>query len=272
MTTWSEGFVELDGLKVHYTRTGAGSGKPQVVLMHGFSDNGLCWTPVAQELEATYDLIMPDARGHGRTEGTVAGFNTGQLAEDTAAFIQQLGLEKPYLFGHSMGAITAATVAANHPDLVRAAVLEDPPFVAEAPISDQQRQTREESARKSLAFQKLPLEEKIAQGKAENPGWSEAEIIPWAESKGQYNPELMQNRGIIRPYPWQEVVSRITVPTLLITADPARHAIVNAEMAELTAKLCPACQVVHIEGAGHCIHRDRFVETMQVATEFLAKN
>jgi pimeloyl-ACP methyl ester carboxylesterase len=272
MAKWSEGFVEVAGLKVHYTRTGAETGKPQVVLLHGFTDNGLCWTPVARELEATYDLIMPDARGHGRTEGKVEGSSTAQLAEDTAAFIRQLGLEKPFLFGHSMGAITAAAVAANHPELVRAAVLEDPPFVEVTPVSNEQRQMREESARKSLAFQKLPLEERIAQGKAENPGWSEAEIVPWAQSKGEYSPDLMQNRGDVRRYPWQEAVSRITVPTLLITADTARHAIVSPEIAELTARLCPACQVVHIEGAGHCIHRDRFAETMQVVTAFLAKN
>lgn len=48
MNAWRSDFVETNGLKLHYTRTGANSGKPPVVLAHGFSDDGLCWTPVAE--------------------------------------------------------------------------------------------------------------------------------------------------------------------------------------------------------------------------------
>ena len=55
----------VNGLKLHYTRTGGA--KPPVVLAHGFSDDGLCWTPVAEALAADYDVVMVDARGHGRS-------------------------------------------------------------------------------------------------------------------------------------------------------------------------------------------------------------
>ncbi|MBN9392496.1 MAG: alpha/beta hydrolase [Chloroflexi bacterium] len=272
MSKWSEGFVEVDGLKVHYTRTGAGSGKPQVVLMHGFTDNGLCWTPLALELEATYDLIMPDARGHGRTTGPTADMATELLAKDAAGFIRGLGLEKPYLFGHSMGAITAATVAANYPELVRAAVLEDPPLRDFQPLTDADVQRLEENGRQTLLFHDLPLEQRIARGKQDNPGWSEAEILPWAASKGEFDPAIIGRRGGLRTYPWREVFKRITCPVLLVTGDPAKGAIVAPEYAAEAAQLCPTCQVAHIEGAGHCIHRDRFAETMQAVTAFLAEN
>ena len=272
MPNWPDGFAEVGLLKVHYTRTGAGTNKPPILLMHGFTDNGLCWTPVALDLEETYDVIMPDARGHGQTHGSIGSFSIPQLAQDTAGFIQKLGLKKPFLFGHSMGGITAATVSANHPELVRAVVMEDPPFVTETAISPQQKQMMEEIARKDLAFQKMSLEQRIARGKESNPGWSEAEIVPWAESKGEYNPEIMQHRGAFRNYAWQNVISRISVPALLVTGDPARRAIVTPEMAALAARLCPTCQVVQIEGAGHCIHRDRYPQTMQLVTAFLAKN
>ena len=56
-----------NGIRLHYYRTGDGT-KPAVVLCHGFSDSGLCWTPVARQLEADYDVIMLDARGHGLSE------------------------------------------------------------------------------------------------------------------------------------------------------------------------------------------------------------
>ena len=154
----------------------------------------------------------------------------------------------------------------------RAAVLEDPPFVPETRVTSQLQQTFEESARKDLAFQKLPLQERIAQGKVSNPGWSEAEVVPWAESKGEYKPEIMQHRGAFRNYPWQDVVYRISIPALLVTGDPAKRAIVTPEMSATAARLCPTLQVVQIEGAGHCIHRDRYAQTMQAVTAFLAEN
>ena len=47
MTAWQEGDIEANGIRLHYTRTGGA--KPPVVLAHGFSDDSLCWTPVAQE-------------------------------------------------------------------------------------------------------------------------------------------------------------------------------------------------------------------------------
>ena len=65
---WRTGFVEAaDGTRIHYTRTG--SDKPAVVLLHGFQVNGLNWLRTAQALESTYDVVMPDFRGHGKSGG-----------------------------------------------------------------------------------------------------------------------------------------------------------------------------------------------------------
>src|SRR5439155_24925376 len=133
MTAWSEGNVQANGITIHYHRTG-GNNKPSIVLLHGVTDSGLCWSRVAHDLEGSYDVVMTDARGHGRSGGIATGFSTTILADDAAAAIRALGLEKPYLFGHSMGARTAATFAATHPDLVRAIALEDPPLVERLPF------------------------------------------------------------------------------------------------------------------------------------------
>src|SRR5690242_9636714 len=129
MTTWFDGYVHANGINIHYYRSG-GNNKPPIVLLHGFTDSGLCWTRVARDLEGDYDVIMTDARGHGRSSRLDENqFSTTLLADDAAAAIRALALNKPYLFGHSMGAITSAAVAATYPELVRALVLEDPPFM-----------------------------------------------------------------------------------------------------------------------------------------------
>ncbi|HVK02732.1 MAG TPA: alpha/beta fold hydrolase, partial [Armatimonadaceae bacterium] len=73
MADWTTGYVEgSDGLRFHYARTGGGG--PPVVLAHGFSDDGSCWTPVARALAPEYDVVMVDARGHGLSDAPEAGY------------------------------------------------------------------------------------------------------------------------------------------------------------------------------------------------------
>src|SRR5262245_64773555 len=91
-------------------------------------ESGLCWLRVAKALEGDYDIILPDARGQGRSEGIASGFSTDLLVEDTAALLRGLGLEQPNLLGSSMGGGTAARVAAAYPELVGAVLLEDAPW------------------------------------------------------------------------------------------------------------------------------------------------
>src|SRR5262249_36867377 len=110
----------------HYWRTGGE--KPALVLLHGFMENGLCWLRTAQALEDDYDVILPDARGHGRSEGIATGLSARLLAEDAAALIRAVGVERPSLLGFSMGGGTAARVAAGHPELLRCVLLEDAPW------------------------------------------------------------------------------------------------------------------------------------------------
>src|SRR5262252_8488361 len=190
MTEWDEGQVYANGISIHYYRAGAGK-KPSILLLHGITDSGQCWPRVAVDLESSYDTIMTDARGHGRS-GSSTDFSIALLADDAAAVIRALGLEKPYVWGHSMGAITAATLAANYPDLVRAIVLEDPPLM-DRPLfqttPDKEffqtgREKQEQYGWQWLfELRALPREERIARGFAVNPNWAKEEIIPWADSK-----------------------------------------------------------------------------------------
>jgi N-formylmaleamate deformylase len=142
MPEWFSGEVIANGIKIHYWRTG-GEGPP-VVFSHGITDNGLCWTRLARALEDVYDVIMPDARGHGFSDAPDEGYAPGDQAADLAGLIQALGLIKPrpVLIGHSMGAATTAAAAADYPELVRCAILEDPPWMADALAVSPQEQGR----------------------------------------------------------------------------------------------------------------------------------
>jgi N-formylmaleamate deformylase len=61
---WTEGDIDVDDDRPHFHRTGRDHAPP-LVLLHGLSDNGLCWTRAAQILESDFDVVMLDARNHG---------------------------------------------------------------------------------------------------------------------------------------------------------------------------------------------------------------
>jgi pimeloyl-ACP methyl ester carboxylesterase len=268
---WFSGDVVANGIKIHYHRTGGS--KPPVVVAHGITDNGLCWTRLAQAIEQEFDVIMPDARGHGRSDAPQEGYTYEDMAADLAGLVRALGLEKPGLIGHSMGASTVATTAANYPDLAHCAVLEDPPWRSDILFgAEEQRAAMMEQWRANiLELQSLSREEVIAHCQAENPRWSEVECGPWADSTLQSNPNLFKLLSTPPPA-WQDTVRRIACPVLLITADPDMGAIITPEIAQEATRTWREGKVVHIPGAGHSIRRESFQPYVDAVTAFLRQD
>ncbi|HLH72650.1 MAG TPA: alpha/beta hydrolase [Chloroflexota bacterium] len=271
MAEWLSGDVVANGIRTHYYRTGGN--KPPLVLCHGATDNGLCWTRLAQALEADYDVIMPDARGHGLSEAPEGGYNSEERAKDLAGLIEALRLEKPIVGGHSMGAGTAFYFAALFPDVPRAAILEDPGFRVS---SDQA--ARAEAEARAAQMRQAALERKamsrealMAQCRADHPDWSDEELGPWADAKLQVS---LNFAGSVRSpdrLTWQEALPRITCPTLLITADVEKGAIVTPEIAAEAARIQPLVKVVHISDAGHNVRREQFEAYLRAVRAFLAE-
>jgi len=269
MPNWQAENVEANGIHLHYTRSGGA--KPPVVLAHGFSDNGLCWTPVAEALATTYDIIMVDARGHGLSAAPEQGYGSDDHAADLAGLIQVLGLQRPAVLGHSMGAAATLALAGLYPDAVGAILLEDPPLrwlTAAEPWLDPAR----EASRRSwvMGLKSKTRAELIAEQRAQTPHWSAAELEPWADSKLQLSLNVL-NRPTAMALDWPATVKQITCPALLITADPARGAIVSTEDAAALQALVPQLRVAHIAEAGHSIRRDQFDRYMDAVRAFLAE-
>lgn len=122
------GFCEANGINIHYLRTGGC--KPPLVLLHGLTGNGACWTPQARSLGSEYDVVMPDARGHGNSSTLLHGYRYEDHAGDVIELIRELGLSVPILLGHSMGGMTAALVARLAATSIRGVILVDPTFLS----------------------------------------------------------------------------------------------------------------------------------------------
>ncbi|HEY0738505.1 MAG TPA: alpha/beta hydrolase [Herpetosiphonaceae bacterium] len=289
MADWQAGDVETNGIRLHYTRTGGNL--PSLVLAHGVTDDGLCWTPVAEALQAEYDVIMVDARGHGRSDAPETGYDAATQAADLHGLITALGLHKPFVLGHSMGAATTLVLAGVYPNVPGAILLEDPPgwWALQDPLfteEDQASGTRASAVihgrnpddERLVGMQawfadlkRKTREQLIAEQRAATPDWSEGELGPWADSKLRVSPHVMSvlNPDTPRALDWPAICRRITCPALLITADPARGAVLTEEGTAALQGLVPQLQVVQIPEAGHNIRRERFNRFIEVVRDFL---
>lgn len=268
MPIWQSDHIPANGLRIHYTRTGGD--KPPLVLAHGFSDDGLCWTPVAEVLATHYDVIMVDARGHGRSDGPEQGYGLTDMATDLAGVITGLRLHKPAVLGHSMGGGTTFCLAGMYPDLPGAILIEDAGlFNMRTPDTAEERERRARMGHWIIDLKRKTREEMIEAARTNSPTWPAAELGPWADAKLRFSFHALNRlgSGVVE---WEQLLPNLTCPALLITADPERGAIVTLEGAAAIQQLIPHLQVVHIPGAGHNIRREQFERFMAVVQEFLA--
>jgi N-formylmaleamate deformylase len=266
MAAWDTVDTVVNGVRLHVTRTGGN--KPPVVLAHGFSDAGLCWTPVAQALEAEYDLVMVDARGHGRSDAPETGYTLVQMAHDLQGVIAGLGLRRPAVMGHSMGGGTTLALAGLYPELPGAIILEDAAALEASDFPHRQEGVEHPIQARLARFRTKTRDELLAEQRASS-GWPEAELEPWADAKQQFNQRAAQfdpTTGVN----WPELLPRITCPALLITADLDLGGMVRPEHVARLQQHMPQLQVAHVPGAGHSVRREQFERFMAAVRPFLA--
>lgn len=263
-----ESDIQANGIRLHVYRTG--TQKLPLVFVHGMSDNGLCYWPIAQHFAEDFEIILYDSRSHGLSEETgLGGASTLDRAHDLAGLVEALGLEKPFLVGHSMGAVTISLFAGLYPTIPGRIVLEDPPPFAVMAADSEERQAGRRQWRNMAAENKLKsAEDLIEMNRRESPTWPEAERVPWAQSKQQFSLAAFDEQ-FVDGVTGNRIVGQITCPTLLITADLEKGAIYPPEDAEALAIVHPTLQHVHIAGAGHSIRREQPEAFLKAAREFL---
>ncbi len=242
------------------TRTGAG--KSPLILLHGLAANGLCWTAIARELEAEYDVIMPDLRGHGKSSAPEHGYRYEDHANDVVGLINGLGISAPVLIGHSMGGLVATVVASHFASLIRGLVLADPTFIS----SKQQREVRDSDVadqhRRMLTWS---LEDVVQDIRSRHPDRSLSIIETIARARLATSMSAFD--VLTPPNPeYHEFVSSIDVPCLLVIGGAG---VVSAELASELRHLNPKLQVVQIKDAGHGIFYDQPDQFSAVVKSFL---
>lgn len=120
-TSAQTGYVPVNGLNMYYEIHG--TGQPLVLLHGAFSAIGTSFGALLPELAKTRQVIAFELQAHGRTADIDRPLTLENLADDTAAALQHLGIDQADIFGYSTGAAVALQVGIRHPQVVRKLVL-----------------------------------------------------------------------------------------------------------------------------------------------------
>ncbi len=246
---------EANGIAIHYLRTGGA--KPPIVLLHGLTCSGATWAPIARALERDFDVVMPDARGHGGSSAPLHGYSYDDHANDVLGLIRVLELDPPIVIGHSMGGMVAAVVASRA--RLRGVILVDPTFLS----PERQREVHASDVavqhRRVLGLARSDL---VAELRARRPRRSPEIIDLLAEAR--QSTRMAAFDVLTPPNPdYRDVVRAIEVPSLLVIGDSP---VVTLEMAtEL------GLRVEQIRDAGHGVPFDQPERLAEVVASFLCK-
>ncbi|HEY7422144.1 MAG TPA: alpha/beta hydrolase [Gaiellaceae bacterium] len=264
--------IRSGGVEIHVEVDGPADGTP-VVFLHGVMSSGRTWEWLPDSVTRGRRIIRIDLRGHGRSDHAAGTYDVPRYGADVVAVIRELASQQVLLVGHSLGGVVAWWVALNHPELVAAALLEDPPLLAsETPDAQAGRfRTRFHAMRTAvLGYQEGGLsDEEIA------------ERIPAIRYGPQGTPTLGElltddavatsafgyrrlDVGVIdgaidgSTLAPTDTRSRVTVPVVIVAADDASPDVAfSLEDAERLAGWQPRVEVVRIAGSGHRIHDSR---------------
>ena len=128
--------VAVNGINLAYTRLGKGT---PLVLVHGFPLDSSSWNELIPYLKDHFDLILPDLRGFGKSTTVETPYTLSDMADDLAGLLDDLGVEKTALAGHSMGGYISLAFAKKYPQRVSGLGLIASQAAADAPEGKERR-------------------------------------------------------------------------------------------------------------------------------------
>ncbi|WP_162793599.1 alpha/beta fold hydrolase [Streptomyces paludis] len=126
--------IMVNGVDLHYSDLPAprADSGPALLLVHGWGGDGGEWEPHRRAWAGRRRVLVPDLRGHGASAAPPDGYGPRDFAADLAGLLDALGTGPVIAVGHSMGGQAVTALAVEHPRLVRALVVLDPAYGADA--------------------------------------------------------------------------------------------------------------------------------------------
>lgn len=262
----------------------AGSASDAIVFLHGVGRRWPTFLPIVPVLAERWRIDGVDQRGHGESD-RADHYLVADYFRDAVAAVKQLAGRPVVLYGHSLGALVAAMVAAELPDLVRAVVLEDPPSPG---FLDDLNQTAYQSTFRVMQANAGPTDasidivaKRLADAIIERPDGSTVRLGELRDAvslrfaarclrdvdPAVYDP-LLQGRWL-EGLDWWRRVSAIRCPALLLHGDVAAGGMLPESDAAEIARRIPDLTAMHLAGAGHVLHWQCTAAVVNHLTAFL---
>ncbi len=195
-------YADVNGLHLYYETHGTGS---PLILLHGGLMSGESFGPQLPALSERHQVITVDLQGHGRTADIDRPLDHALMADDIAALIDHLGLEKPDIVGYSLGGGVALHVAIRHPEKVNRLVS------AAANI-------RRGAIYPEMLEQQAQVGAAAAEFMKETPMY---ELYQRVAPRPEDFPRLLDKIGamMLADFDYSEEVRGLRVPTLVMAAD-----------------------------------------------------
>jgi len=246
-----------------------GSGKPVVILhgLFGLSDN---WVSFGRALGEHYAVYIPDLRNHGQSPHSSI-FDFPSLEEDLHELIEDTGLRRVYLVGHSLGGKTAMLFTLRHPELISKLVVVDISLRKSAP--DREHQQLLDAMGKvgiGTAKSRSDVEKQLAryvesvklrQFLMKNVYWRDRFSLDW-----RLNIKAI-NENLLSIFEGVEVPGVYDGPVLLVRGGRSDY-ILDSDIPGLKMKF-PWAELHTIANASHWVHADAPGEFYRLVKKFL---
>jgi pimeloyl-ACP methyl ester carboxylesterase len=195
-------YADVNGVHLYYETHG--TGRP-LILLHGGLMSGAMFGPVLPAFAENHQVIAVDLQGHGRTADVDRPIDPALMADDIAALIDHLGLEKPNVVGYSLGGGVAYHVAFRHPEKVNRIVSASANIRRGAIYPEMLEQQLQVSAAAAEFLKDTPMYQLYQ------------EVAPRPEDF----PQLLDKIGtfMARDFDFSEEIRNLQVPTLVMAAD-----------------------------------------------------
>jgi 2-succinyl-6-hydroxy-2,4-cyclohexadiene-1-carboxylate synthase len=267
------GFVYVNRVDIFYRDTLAGD--ETILCLHGRWGRGETWSEFMARYRDCYRIIAPDQRGHGLSDRPEGCYSGEVLAEDMYELVRRLGAAPVIAVGHSMGGRIAGTLAAIHPDAVRALAILDEP--AGTPghtfrLSDGGRPVDPLTSEWPTPYPTYlhaiaHLRDELAR---ETNVRYFLESLDETELGYDYLFSRFAMGALSRDYhDWYDLLERIECPTLLVRA--AESWCLSKEEAEKIRQAIPHCRYFEVSGSDHMVYADNPEEFYYGFDLFLSK-
>ncbi len=195
-------YANVNGLNLYYEVHGAGQ---PLVLLHGGFGTISMFGPALPALAETRQVIAVELQGHGHTADIDRPLSFEGMADDTAALIKHLGLERADVMGYSLGGGVALQTAIRHPGVVRKLVLVSVPFKSNGWYPEVRAGMKSINAEAARGWVGSPMHQEYASVAPRPEDW----------------PTLADKSGDLhrQDYDWSSGVAAIKAPTMIVIGD-----------------------------------------------------